>query len=101
MGFTKIYLKTKHKETGKLGKILAIVSDNKILCNFFNHQQGELAYKKLLSEGKKAIFSRGIVIQLFKDIPQEKLVEIAREDIKQTPASVGVDIIDYKEEKIK
>lgn len=101
MAYTKIYLKTKHKQTGKIGKILAVVCDNKVLCNFFNHQQGEMVYRKLMAEGKKAVFERGVVIQLFKDTPHAELIKLMREDIKQTSESAGVEILECKEEIIK
>jgi len=101
MPYTKIYFKTKHSKTGKIGTITAFIFENKCMIRFDNHQQAEMTYKKLLAQGNKALFERGVVIQFFKDMTQQQILDLIKKDIEMTAPSVGVDILDYKEERIE
>lgn len=79
---------------------MACISANKCIARFDNPKQTEAVYRKLLAEGKFANLERGLVIQHFKGMSQKQIEELVKRDIKESSASVDVEISDYEEKRI-
>jgi len=102
----KISFNTLERGSKKSGLITADIFDNKAMIKFDNADQMRFTLNSLLKSGKKAFYSRGLIIQLFTGIKKEAILEIFREDIKSGVAGAGklkkdIVIENYKEEKIR
>ena len=104
--FIRISFKTIDKKSKKEGKIIANIFDGKAIIKFDNQEQMEFTYGSLMKSGKKAIKSRGYIIQFFTGKLKEEIKDIFKEDIKlgiQGAGKLKKDILikDYKEEIIR
>jgi len=65
MKFLRMTFKTVDEESKKTGEIIANVFDDKAIIKFENQEQTNFTYNALIKSGKKAIYSRGQIIQFF------------------------------------
>jgi hypothetical protein len=104
MKFIKISYEVKDP-TGKLnGKTIIICCQNKALTKFSSADLANFTYQALRQQGKKALYSRGMVVQFFLNKSLEEVTEIMRNDVKLglmvASEKKKLELKDYKEEII-
>ena len=84
---------------------IAHIFDGKSLTRFTHMGQGEMVYKKMKEDGKKVIFSRGVIIEYHKDKTMEEIKDMMKIDIENSLKAsnelndkMNIEITDYKEE---
>lgn len=80
MKFTRITFNTVDKKTKKIGKTMCMVFDAKAVYRFDNVQQADITFKKMRADGKKVLFSRGMIYQFFPNKTRKQLVKMLKED---------------------
>ena len=104
MKFLRMTFTTVDEKTQKTGIITSNVFDGKAIIQFPNQEQTKFTYTSLIKSGKKAILSRGHIIQYFRGKSIMEIRDILKEDIKnglkETDKSKRkITVQDYKEEE--
>ena len=100
----KITFTTKEEKTGKKGKIIARIFDERAFVKFDSVEQTNYVYNSLIQHKRKAIKSRGQIIQLFNGMLREQIKDLLKKDIENGIAVANektkkkIIIEDYKEE---
>ena len=83
MRHTRITFNTEDKKTKKIGKTICLVFDTKAVYRFDSQEQTNVTFNKMQKDGKKVLYSRGMIYQLFPNKNMKQIVEILREDAKK------------------
>lgn len=103
MKFIRMEFTTLDEKSKKAGKIIANVFDGKAIIKFDNQEQTIFTYNALIKSEKKAVYTRGHIIQYFVGKKKEEIKIILKKDIKnglkETDKSKRkITVQDYKEE---
>ena len=99
MTYIKIAYTMKDKSSGKESHQTIMIYDEKVLTRFSNLATGQATYEKMKADGKKCIFSRGIIFQFFKDKTKEEIKELILPDFEKgleesKKTGAGIEILD-------
>lgn len=99
--------KTKDEKTKKVGNIFCGIVEEKAILRFDSQEQMNFVFDSLIKSGKKAILSRGMLIQYFKGKNAESIKKIMKKDIQdgikssKEIAKRNITILDYTEEYVR
>jgi len=81
------------------------IFDGKTLTKFGDAQQAKITYDKMRQDRKKVLFSRGVIIQIFRGMKKEEIKKIIKEDMLKgveytTNIKSKITVEDYTEEVV-
>jgi len=76
----KLTFVTKDEGSGKQEKMTCTCFDGRAMIQFSNPMQGEVTFKRMKEDGKKVLFSRGVLIQMFPGKTYKEICKIMEQD---------------------